>query len=189
MKKLIKVGKKGKIYPKILIGIDPGRAGAIACVMQESEDKFQLFRIEDIPIIKHVKKTRSRKTGRIKISTKSEIDIQKTIDVFTKLKKSCTMSKTTVKLEKIHGLPRDGGHRAFMFGYGYGVLKGILALLRFNVEDITIPSWKKKFAIDDKEDAIRVAYDNVDAIDVTLTQQNISKIRIDQAEAILIAIT
>jgi len=182
------MNEQGDTYPKILIGIDPGRAGAIACILQEAETSVQLIGIYDIPIIKHVKKVRSRKTGKLKVSTKTEIDIKSTVKLFTKLKKSYTLKRTTVKLERIHGQPRDGGHRAFMFGYGYGVLKGVMATLGFTVHDVTIPSWKKKFAIEEKEDAVNSAYKNIKSIDVTFSQQGIDKIRVDQAEAMLIAI-
>lgn len=180
---------KGKQYPKVYIGIDPGQNGAIACVEETTAGVFGLLRIYDMPIIKHVKKTKRRKTGKISRKTTVKYDIDKMIGIFKDLKSIIPINKTKCKVEKIHSLPHDGRQRAFNFGFGYGVIKGILACLGFNVIDVTIPSWKKKFNIKDKEDAMQKARDNVYSIDVILAQQKMGDLRLDQAESMLIAIS
>lgn len=50
-------------------------------------------------------------------------------------------------LEKVGGMPGDGGSRAFSFGEGYGVLKTCLLVHGIKTELVTPQKWQKEFQL------------------------------------------
>ena len=172
---------------KLLIGIDPGKHGAIACILEE-DDNHSLLHLYDIPLIKHVKKTKKRETGKIKTKITTEFDLKELSILLRNIKNMTKSRLIAFKVEKVHVRYGDGRQGAFSFGYGYGLIKGILESLGVPAEDITIPFWKKKFGIQEKEDAISVAFTHIYGINKYLQREHKDKLRIDQAEAMLIGL-
>ncbi len=59
-------------------------------------------------------------------------------------------------VEKVHAMPKQGSSSTFEFGYGVGVLHGVLASLKIPMKLVTPQAWKKHSGLIRKEkDAAR----------------------------------
>lgn len=110
------------------LGIDPGNSGAFARI--NAAGGFEA--LADMPIVK---------TG-----GKKRIDEVKLYDL---LEEFALMAVPV--LEKVGGLPRQSAPRAFVFGEGYGLIRGMLATLsrlypdRYPIYHLATPqAWKGK---------------------------------------------
>jgi len=99
---------------KKIIGIDPGRsAGAI--VVYSS--------------------TRERIVAKIGLDDKTPKDL---IEIF----KFLSINSVAV-LEKVHGMPENGGSRAFTFGQGFGWIESALVFCKIPTEQVAPQTWQK----------------------------------------------
>jgi len=115
-----------------VIGIDPGVGGAISIIEQKNDGSI-IPNVYAVPIIK------TKATNKTK--AKNEYDIK----VIVELLKPLEGRKVFVCLEKISAMPGNGSVSMFHFGEGFGIWKGILGTLGFNVELTTPMTWKKEW--------------------------------------------
>lgn len=116
---------------KILLGADPGKSGAIA-ISSIVGDSLILRDVIDMPI-------RDNEVS----GSMLRHEILKRI-----YPDECLMAV----VEKVHSMPKQGVASTFSFGYGYGVLRGTLDALGFDITDVTPRVWKKSMGIgSDKE--------------------------------------
>lgn len=106
-----------------IIGIDPGRTGAIAW-MQEGK----LMRVEDLPQIELVISGKKR-------SKQNPSQIRDWLA-------DPTSPYTPVYLEEVHAMPKEGAVGAFSFGRGFGQIEGILAALQIPYVLVKPAKWK-----------------------------------------------
>ena len=120
----------------ILIGIDPGKNGAIA-VMDLIGCRMSVF---DMPIIP-VGSSKSR----------TEVDGRAIADMVPEGDVICY-------IEDVWSLPHDGHVGAFNFGDKYGAVKGVMAALDVPLFRILPATWKKKMGCPaDKNGARKLA--------------------------------
>lgn len=103
----------------IIAGIDPGKTGAIAFIKGRKIKAFP--------------------TPTLKISkTKSEIDGRAVFELLKKYKTD------HVFIEKVHSMPKQGVSSTFVFGMGYGMMRGICVGLELPYTLVTPQAWKKE---------------------------------------------
>jgi len=101
---------------EIIIGIDPGKKGAIAIFSNNNIDTFT------IPLIEN------------------EIDEKSLFNLFIEFNNSNCMAF----LEKVHSMPKQGVASTFTFGMGYGLIKMALTGNNIPYQLVTPQAWKKK---------------------------------------------
>lgn len=111
----------------LLVGIDPGKSGAIAFLDPSS----MALRIEDMPMAKST-------TGR------DELDFRHLGQLLNPIN---TANRRIGVLERVSAMPRDGVAGAFSFGQSYGGLR--MAVIGLGYEDryVTPVTWKKHFRL------------------------------------------
>ena len=111
-------------YQKVWIGIDPGKSGGLACIV-EGEG----IRAEPMP------STEFKIAQWIRMLTEdwNVLDIQ-----------SC-------RIEKIHAMPSQGVTSMFSFGQNYGFLRGCLFSSGVSFEEVTPRTWQKEFGIQPRD--------------------------------------
>lgn len=109
-----------------LVGIDPGKHGAIAFLDPETMD----LSVTDMPLGKS-------STG------KDELDFLALASVL----QPALGRRNIAVLERVSAMPRDGVAGAFNFGQGYGALR--MAIIGHGYEDryVTPATWKKHFRL------------------------------------------
>lgn len=105
----------------IILGIDPGQKGAL-CWLGDGK----IIQVSDIP-------TMPKLTG--KGTTINHISLAAII--------ANAPFPDKVFIEKVHAMPKQGVSSVFEFGYGVGLLHGILAALHYSTELVTPNAWKK----------------------------------------------
>lgn len=122
--------------PALILGIDPGLAGALA-LYDASADHL---RVEDIPTFK--------------IGTKSVIDangLARIVDDWV------SGQRVVAFLEFVSASPQMGVTSAFKFGVGFGLIQGVLAANFVRVEMVTPPAWKRAMKVTRDKDECRAA--------------------------------
>jgi crossover junction endodeoxyribonuclease RuvC len=148
----------------IVIGIDPGLTGALACVSSTGE-----VRVIDLPV--------NEKTGFVK----KQIDCTALRDIILI---NFRINKLFAVVEAVHAMPTQGVSTVFSLGDTLGVIRSVLACL--NIETIFVPpaTWKKAMGVSkDKKQSIELAkqlHPNASKFLTRLKDHN-------RAEAILLA--
>ena len=108
----------------VIIGVDCGATGAIAVLNPDGT----LAQVIDMPTVEEKvgRTVRNRVNPALVVSALAQTDCRPHIFV-----------------EKVNGMPRDGGGAAFTFGTAYGVLLGVLAALNLRHTLVTPAVWKK----------------------------------------------
>jgi hypothetical protein len=109
---------------KLLIGIDNGVNGGIACINRNKEIMFKYV----MPVFKGS-------------GSKKEYDIQGIIKILNKVQIQNT--SVLVILEKAQAMMRDGKTQAFKTGYGFGVIEGVLVALKIPYEVVAVKTWQR----------------------------------------------
>ncbi|MCF3947758.1 RuvC family protein [Acidiphilium iwatense] len=123
----------------IYIGIDPGASGAIAVL----DAGGQIVSIADMPtIMVRVGKTERHRVSPAMLAHLFEMD-QHAVQM--------------VVLEKVGGMTGQSASAAFTFGYGAGIVEGVLAALKLPVALVTPQSWKRSAGIATDKGAAREA--------------------------------
>lgn len=107
---------------KVIVGIDPGKKGAIA-ILREDGSLLDLY---DMPL------TDKGKKGQVDAGQLAEM-----------LRGRCG----TAVIEKVGYIPGDGGQGAFSFGESAGVARGVVSALGF---DLVMPGpqqWRKWYGL------------------------------------------
>lgn len=104
-----------------VIGIDPGKSGAIAMV----EAGHILF-VEDTPVI-------TAKKGKAQYDERA---------MFRLLESAVNSGAKKIVLEKVSAMPGQGVTSMFSFGQGFGLWLGMMAALPISYELVTPQRWK-----------------------------------------------
>jgi len=105
----------------IIIGIDNGVSGAIACITEKTVD------VNPMPIF-FVKKKKGKKRV---------YDVQEIVRVLKKAK------ATHVFIEEARSMPKQGVVSTFNTGRGYGLIEGIVAALEYPYTIVVPRVWQK----------------------------------------------
>ena len=133
----------------IYIGVDPGISGAIAVL----DDKLELIRMEDVPILKFDKapKTKRRINKKTGLSEKytshgvrREIDFEKLFELAQSITEDYGYPSEVHQcaIERVSAMPRDSTVGAFAFGGAYGALRQVFACCRVPVELVSSKVWQ-----------------------------------------------
>lgn len=112
--------KKTKDYileKKIILGIDPGRGGAMS-IYDGYTNKYIAYNCPDT--------------------------IKGMVNLINEWSNKAW--KTVCYLERVHAFPTDGRSSAFKFGMNYGIWQGILESFEIRTVLITPQTWQKHFA-------------------------------------------
>lgn len=116
------VPQNKKYQPPFIIGIDPGKNGAIVCI-----DIFQkVVSYNDWP-------------GNEIITAKILKTIIKTIKPYSDQSEPALFAA----LEKVHSMPKQGVASSFSFGTNYGIWRGVLAANEIPFTLISPQTWQK----------------------------------------------
>lgn len=124
----------------MIIGIDPGLSGGI-CILTNGGE---LCGIAKMPTYKENKK--------------NNIDVKRVHELLTYWG-NLFKPVSTIIIEKVHAMPKQGVTSMFNFGYGYGLINAAAQLSKNNeVEHVTPQTWKKHFDLikEDKKAGILV---------------------------------
>lgn len=117
---------------KYYVGIDPGLSGGLAIITCHDAVVIHAS-VHPIPI----NKTKATKTAK----AKNEYDVQAIANILWPLHKDCKDVK--VCLERVGVMPGQGSVSGFHFGEGFGIWKGVVGTLGFELHLVTPLTWKK----------------------------------------------
>jgi hypothetical protein len=117
-----------------VIGIDPGKSGAIAAIYHDCPN---MPRVIDMP-------TYEIRDGK---SKKRHLDRKRIIQVIRDL---AAMDNTIVILEKQQAYPNQGAVSNYSTGFGYAVILTALDSLALPYEEVHPKTWQKHFSIREK---------------------------------------
>ncbi|MDE2343422.1 MAG: hypothetical protein KGL63_08550 [Betaproteobacteria bacterium] len=123
----------------IFIGIDPGAAGAIAYL----DASGGLVCVTDMPVVE----VQVGKTERRRVSA----------TMLAQLLAEHSLRVQMVVLEKVGGITGQSASAAFTFGYGAGIVEGVVSALQMPVALVTPQAWKKSAGIATDKGAAREA--------------------------------
>lgn len=121
---------------KTVIGVDPGKSGALAAMREDGTVTFLIMPIID-----------------------NEIDITSISKWISNIIVDMTCRPLYSVIEKVHSMPQQGVASTFSFGYNTGVLHGILGTLAVPRLVVSPQSWQKSILKDTNRDkGIAIAY-------------------------------
>ena len=112
----------------IIVGIDPGIAGAI-CFFSDGK----VIDVIDMPTMAEGKKNKKQVNGR---QIYNEIML---------IKNKFMDEKMSVIVEQVSAMPGQGVTSMFNFGQSFGVLKGIFSAMQIPMDFISPVKWKKHY--------------------------------------------
>jgi len=186
---------KNKDVLEILVGIDPGRHGAVVGLHPSDKEKGKynvLFKMDvsfynkDKNILDEMATILSWKPTNSKESKSQHEGVKIVNDI-----QSGAIS-TTVYIEKVHSMPTDSKQSAFTFGMIFGQLIKFATIFLSSVVDganiymIPVQTWKKLIGIKKKEEAKDKIKDYIVMDDYG--KMIVDADRLDVIEAALIAI-
>lgn len=115
------------------IGVDPGFSGGFAIIHQKNDGSLDVS-VHAAPIIK------TKAKGKAK--AKNEYDVAAIAKILRPLENKTVYAY----LERVSAMPGNGAVSMFHFGEGFGVWKGILGTLGFNLELVSPVTWKTEWA-------------------------------------------
>ena len=104
-----------------VIGIDPGKSGGIARVIQINDEEL-IWTAHKCP--ENIK------------------EMDNLVKIFKKF-----LIKPKVFIESVHAFPTDGRSSAFKFGMNYGIWQGIIAANNLELEFVTPQKWQKELKL------------------------------------------
>jgi crossover junction endodeoxyribonuclease RuvC len=118
----------------IVIGIDPGSTGAIACFVDG-----ELLDVEDMPVA----------DGCVVAALLRSVLVEFAVAGFD--------DRPVVVVEKVHAMPKQGVSSTFKFGRSLGVIEGVVGGLAWPLTWVTPQDWKKGTGLIGKDkDAARL---------------------------------
>lgn len=115
----------------MIIGIDPGVTGAIACL-----NGTTLHTVIDMPTMTNGKK-----------QMVNAAELAKFLEGYRRKYEG----NLTVYLEDVHSMPGQGVSSCFNFGVSFGIIQGIVGALQIPMALVTPQSWKKRTGLIGKE--------------------------------------
>lgn len=149
----------------MIIGIDPGLTGAIAFMVSNKSNVY------DLPTMA---------SGKGKAKVKRQIDpgsLAEIINIEIR-----TPGQTTAYLERMASMPGQGVQTMFSLGDTFGSIRAVLAILKIKTEIITSQSWKKYYNLSSDKELCRAK-----AIELFPGAELSRKKDHNRAEALLIA--
>ena len=149
----------------MIAGIDPGNQGALALL----DSRGNLLNVMDMPSVE------------VKVSGSDRHRV-----VPAELARILRYwAPNHVVIERVQGLPTDGGARAFAFGYAAGAVGGVVAALGIPMTFVTPQAWKKASGVTADKETCRMR-----ALELWPKHANDFRLktRPDRAEAALIAL-
>ena len=123
----------------IIIGIDPGIAGAI-CFFSNGD----VIDVIDMPTMAEGKKNKKQVNGR------------QIFNEISSIKKKFLNEPLNVVIEQVSAMPGQGVTSMFNFGQSFGVIKGICSAMELPIFYVRPAKWKKYFnLINSEKDASR----------------------------------
>ena len=123
----------------IIVGIDPGIAGAI-CFFSSGN----VIDVIDMPTMAEGKKNKKQVNGR---QIYNEIML---------IKNKFKSEKMSVIVEQVSAMPGQGVTSMFNFGQSFGVIKGVCSAMQLPIHFVRPTKWKKYFnLINSSKDASR----------------------------------
>ena len=152
----------------IIIGIDPGIAGAI-CFFSDGK----IIDVIDMPTMADGKKNKKQVNGR------------QIFNEISNLKSKYINEPVSVVVEQVSAMPGQGVTSMFNFGQSFGMIKGICSAMELPIYYVRPAKWKKYFnLINSEKDASRTkAIEMFPKISHKLSRKKDN----NKAEAILIA--
>lgn len=120
-----------------VVGIDPGVSGAVGQISGGAVS------VQDVPTFE----TRVGKTLR------RRLDLAALAEMFRGL---AMLGPDLVVIEQVNGMPRDGGSRAFEFGYTAGALAAMAAACMLPYQLVPSVVWKGAMRVKDDKDGARL---------------------------------
>ena len=152
----------------IIIGIDPGIAGAI-CFFSNGN----VIDVIDMPTMAEGKKNKKQVNGR------------QIFNEISSIKNKFLNEPLNVVIEQVSAMPGQGVTSMFNFGQSFGVIKGICSAMELPIFYVRPAKWKKHFnLINSEKDASRT---KVIEMFPKISQQLSRKKDNNKADAILIA--
>ncbi len=152
----------------IIVGIDPGIAGAI-CFFSDGK----VIDVIDMPTMAEGKKNKKQVNGR------------QIYNEITLIKNKFMNEKMSVIVEQVSAMPGQGVTSMFNFGQSFGVIKGICSAMELPIFYVRPAKWKKHFnLINSEKDSSRT---KVIEMFPTISNKLSRKKDNNKAEAILIA--
>ena len=152
----------------IIVGIDPGIAGAI-CFFSNGN----IINVIDMPTMAEGKKNKKQVNGR------------QIFNEISSIKKTFVNQTFCVVVEQVSAMPGQGVTSMFNFGQSFGVIKGICSAMELPIFYVRPAKWKKHFnLINSEKDASRT---KVIEMFPKISQQLSRKKDNNKADAILIA--
>ena len=112
----------------IIIGIDPGIAGAI-CFFSEGN----VIDVIDMPTMAEGKKNKRQVNGR------------QIFNEITSIKNKYSTKKIGVVVEQVSAMPGQGVTSMFNFGQSFGILKGIFSAMQIPMDFVSPVKWKRYY--------------------------------------------
>ena len=123
----------------IIIGIDPGIAGAI-CFFSDGK----IIDVIDMPTMADGKKNKKQVNGR------------QIFNEISNLKSQYINEPVSVVVEQVSAMPGQGVTSMFNFGQSFGMIKGICSAMELPIYYVRPAKWKKYFnLINSEKDASR----------------------------------
>ena len=123
----------------IIVGIDPGIAGAI-CFFSDGK----IIDVIDMPTMADGKKNKKQVNGR------------QIFNEISNLKSKYINEPVSVVVEQVSAMPGQGVTSMFNFGQSFGVIKGICSAMELPIYYVRPAKWKKYFnLINSEKDASR----------------------------------
>jgi Holliday junction resolvasome RuvABC endonuclease subunit len=117
---------------KYICGIDPGFTGGIAIVDMEGN----IHELEPMPI----------KTD--------DVD-KKFVDVLIVKELLEEFKPEHIYIEKVWGMPGQGGGRSFTFGEGYGAIKAVVEILKIPHTLVASTTWQSKLGLFERKEKLK----------------------------------
>lgn len=124
------------MFPEVVIGIDPGAAGAVAIIGVDGK----LIEVWDMPTVQI----------QIGKALKSRVSPEMLAHEL-----SCWKNVRCAYLEKVNAMPGQGVTSMFAFGESYGIVRGVLAGLSIKCETVPPAKWKRDMKVNEGKDGSR----------------------------------
>lgn len=116
-----------------IVGIDPGLGGGLAIMTQKPDGSVESA-VYYIPVIRDKPKNKKSKG-------KNDYDVP----TLSKILKPYEGKKVFVCLEKVSAMPGNGNVSMFTFGEGFGIWRGLVGAMGFDVKMVTPMTWKSEW--------------------------------------------
>lgn len=151
---------------KTVVGVDPGKGGALAAMKADGTVSFIAMPISG-----------------------TDIDATYVAEWLLSLANDITCKPLYVCIEKVHAMPGQGVTSMFSFGFGTGLIHGVVAALKIPRMLVAPQTWKKLILVDtakDKNAAVEYVRKMYPDMKITVTARS-KKPHSGVADAICIA--